>query len=176
MKRLIVMTALIVTLWHGGVAGASTAGESYLCVTDMATGFGFDKGRRQWHRANLQDERKYLVSKATTATYAWEVEEVGETHALIECEGDFTEFGFLFCDGLGDFRMNKHTLRFLFLYPIGYWNTAPAGSPERGLRVGADTPHMAIGKCGPLSGAVLTPQDVPPQVGPSPRRTRERRQ
>jgi hypothetical protein len=63
MKRLIVMTALIVTLWHGGVAGASTAGESYLCVTDMATGFGFDKGRRQWHRANLRDERKYLVSK-----------------------------------------------------------------------------------------------------------------
>jgi hypothetical protein len=175
MKPLIIMTALIVTLWRGGLVGAATGGESYLCVTDMITGFAFDKDRQQWHSADFRAESKYLVSKATIASYAWEVKRVGQDHTLIVCREDFNELGLMFCAGMGDFRMNKHTLRFLYVYPMGYWNTAPALAPDRGLREGADAPHIAIGKCSPMSEPVSTPQDVSPQAGPSPKRPRERR-
>jgi hypothetical protein len=36
---------------------------SYLCVADMATGFMFDKSRKQWYSANFKADGKYLVSK-----------------------------------------------------------------------------------------------------------------
>jgi hypothetical protein len=71
--------------------------------------------------------------------------------------------------------MNKHTLRFLYIYPLGYWNDKLAGSPDERVREGGDTPAIAIGKCSPLSGPLLTPQDAPSQARPSPKKTRERR-
>jgi hypothetical protein len=143
----------------------------------MITGFAFDKDRQQWHSADFRAENKYLVSKATTGEHAWEVKQVGYEIPYIVCAQDFNELGLLFCAGMGDFRMNQHTLRFLYFYPIGYWNDTPEGSVQKGFPrpEGKNAPHMAIGKCSPLSEPVATPQDIPPQAGPSPKKTRERR-
>ena len=167
--------AILVGLLCGLLSVSASASTSYLCLTDMDTGFAFDKDRQQWHSVDFRAESKYVVSKATTGAHAWEVKQVGYEIPFIVCTQDFNELRLLFCAGIGDFRMNKHTLRFLYSYPIGYWNTAPEGSPHQGLREGADAPHMAIGKCSPLTEPVATPQDIPPQAGPSPKKTRVRR-
>jgi hypothetical protein len=106
------------------------ASASYLCVTDMATGFAFDKGRQQWHSTTFRSGDKYIVSQPTTGKHAWEVKEVGERESLIWCGEDFNKYGLLFCEGVGELRMNKHTLRFLYVYPQGYWNDKLAGSPN----------------------------------------------
>lgn len=41
------------------------AGDSYICVADMATGFKYNKARDKWEIANFNvDDSKYIVSKS----------------------------------------------------------------------------------------------------------------
>jgi hypothetical protein len=141
--------ASLVGLLCGLLSLSATASTSYVCVTDMATGFAFDQNRKQWRTADFNAGKKYLVSKATGEPYAWEVKEIGTSWALMVCAHDFNEGGSLFCKGTGmDLSMNKKTLRFLVTYPVGYW--ADNVVDAEWAKEGANSPYMAIGKCSPL--------------------------
>jgi len=133
----------------GLFAAPASASDSYVCVTDMATGFAFNETRKQWHSTDFKENTKYLVSRAKREGYAWEVKTVGSTIALIFCKADFNEAGALRCEGdLAEFSMNKKNLRFLYFYRAGYW-TDNTGSNVLG-REGGNTPAIGIGKCSPL--------------------------
>ena len=140
---------LKVVLLCGLLAARASASDSYLCVTDMATGFAFDKSQKQWHSTSFKVSNKYLVSKAQREGYAWEVKTAGSTIALIFCKANFTEAGALRCEGdLQEFNMNKKNLRFLSFYRAGYW-TDGTGRTVLGME-GDNTPAIEIGKCSPL--------------------------
>lgn len=133
----------------GLLSSTAFAGESYLCIADLATGFAFDKKQGTWGNTNFKPTGKYLVSKAMNKESNWEIKEVGDSMAFAFCKDDFSENGSLPCGGFYEFRMNRNTLRFLRAYLIGYWTDGPK-SPDRLPSEGADTPAIHIGKCSPL--------------------------
>ena len=85
--------AVFVGLLCSLLSVSASASISYLCVTDMDTGFAFDKDRQQWHSVDFRAESKFVVSKTTTGAHAWEVKQVGYEIPFIVCTQDFNELG-----------------------------------------------------------------------------------
>lgn len=116
------------------------AGDSYLCVADMATGFSYNKALDKWETANFNvEESKYVVSKSKDKY--WQVKQIGKSDysSSYYCNGGFSEYGFLSCSGLlGSFNMNRINLRYIRIFSMGYYNNTK------------DTPFIEIGKCSPL--------------------------
>jgi hypothetical protein len=136
-------------------SGAAVAANSYLCISDHATGFAFNKATGQWHEANFQAGTKYLLSKQAGG---WVLKEFGNETPVVRCPKDFNDSSYLICgDGSVDFRMNRHVLRFQKAQLLGYYvdydalnalmKNAPGYTP---LLEGGDTPALEIGKCTPL--------------------------
>lgn len=125
-------------------AAPAVAAESFVCVTEMTTGFHYDAKAARWKNAVFRSEKKIAITRASKKPYAWEAKEVGDSRPAATCEQDFNEAGNLFCSGVFELRFNKRHLRFLYVYPIGYWSddkSTPA------TREGDNTPAMAIGTC-----------------------------
>ena len=125
----------------------ASAIDSYLCVADLTTGFSFDNVRKKWTSADFRSEKKLVLTRVKQKTHAWEVKEVGDSRPGATCEQDFNEAGNLFCTGIFDIRFNSRKLKFLYVYPIGYWSDDDKSGMSR---EGANTPALAIGKCSPL--------------------------
>lgn len=125
-------------------ASAANAADSYLCVAEMTTGFTYDATRKAWKSADFRSEKKIAVTRARQKPYAWEAKEVGDSRPAAVCEQDFNDAGNLFCSGVFDLRFNNRHLRFLYVYPIGYWSDDASAAPSK---EGANTPALAIGKC-----------------------------
>lgn len=126
---------------------SAIAADSYVCLAELTTGFSFDAGKNKWKSTDFRSEKKLVISRVKQKSYAWEAKEVGDSRPGATCEQDFNEAGNLFCSGVFDLRFNNRTLRFLYVYPIGYWSDdARVGMS----REGANTPALAIGKCSPL--------------------------
>jgi hypothetical protein len=131
--------------------------SSYLCVADKSTGFTLNKVTHEWETTRFTIMNKYLVShspkgsKFDSLGTKWTVKEVGRSFAQYFCKADFNDVGNLFCDGFGEFKMNKLSLRFLTTYTDGYWNYGP-GTKRFGPEdiEGGDTPAVAIGTCSPI--------------------------
>jgi len=121
---------------------------SYLCIADSAVGFIFNKSTKAWNRTFIQTDRKYIISKSESIYDVWEVNVIGDDFPFSGCKEDFNDDGNLFCEGLSDFRFNKYNLRFLKIYPIGYWNEFRG--VMKNYKEGNNTPYMEIGKCSPL--------------------------
>jgi hypothetical protein len=123
-------------------------GEGYICAADMAAGFSYNRGT--WQGSSFQATDRFVVSRRTQEDDAntkwrdpnvrWKITELGDSTPLMSCE-DFSEKGNLYCYGLGEFKMDGKSLRFLYAYLYGYWR-----GPSR---EGRDTPYIAIGKCSP---------------------------
>ena len=126
------------------LAFGANAAESYLCVAELTTGFTYDNGKKAWKSADFRSEKKIAVTRARQKPYVWEAKEVGDSRPAAVCEQDFNEAGNLFCSGVFDLRFNKRQLRFLYVYPIGYWSDDSSGAPSK---EGANTPALAIGRC-----------------------------
>lgn len=126
------------------LAFAANAADSFLCVAEMTTGFTYDAAKKTWKSADFRSEKKLAITRAKQKPYAWEAKEVGDSRPAAICERDFNEAGNLFCSGVFDLRFNKNQLRFLYVYPIGYWSDESGGAAPR---EGDNTPALAIGKC-----------------------------
>ncbi len=139
---------LLVSLSAGLLtASGASAADSYLCIAEQTTGFAFDAGKKTWKSADFRSEKKIAITRSKQKPYAWEAKEVGDSRPGSSCESDFNEAGNLFCSGVFDLRFNKRQLRFLYVYPIGYWSDDDSKGPSK---EGANTPALAIGKCRPL--------------------------
>jgi hypothetical protein len=116
---------------------------SYLCVSDMATGFAYDKQHFAWRPQTLRATAKYVITRSEV-NQKWIVRETGQTLSDAVCEGDITEYGTLRCEGIIEFRMNTKSLRFVTAYLFGYWSDNIPGLPDK---EGDNTPSIEIGKC-----------------------------
>jgi len=144
-KRLILMlVGALTTLAH-----AQTP-SSYLCVSDKATGFAFDKRAKQWNQANFYVENKYLIYRSTSKGHAWEVKKVGPLTSINICVDDFNFLGHLSCKGgEREFRFSNASLRFTSTHLVGYWSDANPKVKSFGEE-GDEAPYIEIGKCSPL--------------------------
>ncbi|MCM2288114.1 MAG: hypothetical protein NDI67_03720 [Sulfuritalea sp.] len=120
------------------------AADSYVCVAELTTGFSFDGAKKKWKSADFRSEKKLVITRSKQRSHAWEAKEVGDNRPGATCENDFNEAGNLFCSGVFDIRFNNRNLRFLYVYPIGYWSD---GDKSGMSREGENTPALAIGKC-----------------------------
>jgi len=127
----------------------ASADDSYLCVSDMSTGFRYNKALDKWEIANfITDEEKYIVSRSIDKNIAWEVKRIGESSELAFCKKDFDEYGFLYCESNIIFKMNKLNLRFLKINPIGYYNSSSKNNQDIVLyKDGSSMPYIEIGEC-----------------------------
>ena len=130
----------------------ASADDSYLCVSDMSTGFRYNKALDKWEIANfITDEDKYIVSRSIDKNIAWEVKRIGESSELAFCKKDFNKYGFLYCESNIIFKMNKLNLRFLKIYPTGYYNSSSKNNQDIVLyKDGSSKPYIEIGRCSPV--------------------------
>lgn len=137
------------------VSSSATAADSWLCISDSAVGFHYQKGA--WAQANFRPA-KYVISHATKSDVSvervisgrspvWVVKDFGQEYGT-PCE-DFNTHGLLACsNGIQEFRFNKNTERFLGVYLAGYYNVPPDGIGTKAED--GNTPVIHIGKCHPL--------------------------
>jgi hypothetical protein len=111
--------------------------ESYLCIPDRATGFGFNKYQKSWVPLVFNVEQKILLKKTDRG---WEWSEFGSKYGKL-C-GEMNEFGGLRCDlFFGEVLFNKNSLRYLETYIAGYVS---------GEDNNDNTPSITIGRCTPF--------------------------
>ena len=127
----------------------ATAGDSYLCVADMATGFIYNKTLEKWEINNLNTvDNKYRVKRSKEKEIAWEVQKIGKNIVSDFCKKDFNKNGNLECEGTDSFFMNKNNLRFILIFPYGYHNANMRNHQGALLfKEGDLTPFIEIGKC-----------------------------
>ena len=133
-------------------------GEGYICAADMATGFAYRNG--DWRQTEFKPVEKFVVRRSTQVERPgmselwgipdakWTVVELGKETPAAGCSDDFKANGDLSCHGALriEFRMNKNSLRFLYSYLGGYWDSTPGNESSESK----DTPAIAIGKCSPM--------------------------
>ena len=135
--RVATLAALLVT-----TTALSAESGSYLCITDKATGFSFDKERKSWEEASFNIEpMRYILKPSPTKEHpnGWEVAQFGEDFPLASCPDGFNTAQVIRCENMVLFIFDSQTGRFIYVYYIGY--TRPFG------KEGSDTPTLAIGKC-----------------------------
>lgn len=143
------LTTLLLTPSFATAADKSVAVEAYLCISNMATGFSFDKERRVWRDAAFRDGRRYLVVKSSENPKKWEIKTIGQPESSASCDDGFSGAGLMMCKGAIEFRMNRNSLRFIAAHLFGYW-TADIPSPSGEFEEGKFTPYLLIGKCSAL--------------------------
>ena len=141
LKRAIIAAAML-------AVPVQASAESWLCIPDMATGFRYDKILRKWTQSTFQtDGERMIIKKASDPQVRYEVREFGkdDTLPLARCQKDFTEYGFLKCEGiLSEFKFNKKNMRYIRTYLAGYVEIIPGNTF---MKEGNDTPLIEIGRC-----------------------------
>ena len=141
LDHIVRILALAAFLYAGQTVQAA---DAYLCTAEMITGFNYDSVRKGWRSADFRSEKKIEIRRAKQKSHAWEAREPGDALPGAMCQQDFNEAGNLFCSGVFELRFSRRQMRFLYVYPIGYWNDASDGPASR---EGENTPALAIGRC-----------------------------
>jgi hypothetical protein len=130
----------------------SFAVDAYMCLPQNTTGFKYDKNIADWKVNNFENRDKYIVSKSKLSGYGWKVTKYMKTAPIYVCEEGFNNAGYLFCEETGEFRMNKHNLRYIRTYILGYYNlnVKDDNGTVKTEGEGSSTPFIEIGKCSPL--------------------------
>ena len=132
-------------------AGAANA-QSYLCVSEMAAGLQFDSVQKSWRSNVFTATSKFVVKRATSdearVGWKWAVWALGrDSLPNFVCTEEFTGDGFLYCQGFGQFTMNRKNLRFISSYMTGFVDDG-LSNPSR--TEGGDTPSVNGGRCSPV--------------------------
>lgn len=96
----------------------AVAQDSYLCISELSTGFEFNKSTGKYHQINYGEE-KYILKKTnkllnqeTTNDQHWGWFIFGIDDALIAVGQGIADDGLLFLNGLSNVRFNMNTLRY----------------------------------------------------------------
>ena len=146
MKPILYVLILVLCL---GVATSAFAADSYLCIASKITGFIYEKNIKQCRSITEESNNIYFVERHRGAKYTWGVRKAGEAGSTYLCDEDFSESGYLLCGSEGDFNMNKHNLKYLISYLMGFCNTI---DDDRKVTTeeGGDVSYIEIGRCHPL--------------------------
>jgi hypothetical protein len=134
--------------------GLAARPNAYLCVTELATGFTFDKQAKRWSIAT-SPIGKYVVSRRQpdehrwdgALPYEWKVIPVGSKSPEAFCNEDIANEDALVCRGDSEFRLNKKALRFERALLGGYW---AQGFAYPGGQEGDFASTLSMGKCNPM--------------------------
>jgi len=153
--KLLLAVALAMFSTNSEAADREKPKEQFLCVSEQAAGFSYDKNSKQWASTKFSSTEKYVISKSTGAKAAFEITEVGDKYSSGWCKEGFSSEGILYCELLyGVFRFNKTNGRFIRTHLFGYVEVGQAQIfSERGdvvIDSNANTPYMQIGKCSPF--------------------------
>lgn len=131
----------------------SLAADSYLCASDLTTGFSPSGDGKTWVTSKFKAEDKFIIARAEdvqkTAGFVWVVKPIGSKTIHFACKADFSEHGYLQCEGMGQFQFNRKTNRFLRTYTFGYVNDGAVNDNPL-MAPGANTPYIEIGRCSQL--------------------------
>jgi len=150
MYQKMVVFALVATLTTS-ISAADVDVEKYLCVTDLSTGFFFEKG--EWRIADFDVRKTFIISKSDDERYEYGLTDFGSKHQTLHCDEGFNEYGWLTCKGWRNFRFNKRSLRFIHTSDYGYVIAGTGIRDERTDEITdeiTDTPYMEIGTCSPF--------------------------
>lgn len=116
--------------------------KKWICVADKGTGFRFEHGQWQMVNFNVIDH-KFIVSKkkGLDGVVKYHATRVGKTYGTPCNDNKLNEYGYLFCRSIVEYRINTRALRYLSVYPVGYYD---------GEDNNKNTPNIVIGKCSPL--------------------------
>lgn len=149
--------ALIAFLSVGPAGSFAQDRDGYFCTTDHATGFAFNKAKKQWGTVSFQETEKFLITRASPAELklgnVWVVKKVGSSSPDFVCPADFNVGGYLHCKGFTEFMFNRKNNRFLSSYMVGYVTDAVEGAGNASDWLGpegSNTPSIQIGRCSPL--------------------------
>ena len=144
-----ILSALAIILYLG-VATSGFAGDSYLCITDKASGFLYDKDTKEWKSAEFEPGEKYILKKSKKTIDVFTPDaEVGD-FLIYNLESSFSagycskiaSRGYIYDCKLwtGIAKFNEKKMIFLKVYTPGYWDNSTL-----------NTPYMEIGKCSPFN-------------------------
>ena len=140
-----------VALTLSNLVAAAEEPTGFLCVSEAATGFGYNAATKSWQVTKFKATANYLLTRSSRTGAKWEVKEVGSRSPSMFCQADLSQEQLLSCQGFGaEFRFNGKLLRFMYTYTVGYWNEDTALAIAPGRKEGDDTPALVIGKCSPL--------------------------
>lgn len=128
------------------VAPTQASAESWLCIADMTTGFGFDQTTQRWKEMSFSPtDSRFILKPSDNAEWAYVVSEFGSsTIPYATCDSGPTSYGFISCDaGFGEFKFNKINLRYVRTSVVGYAEITPT-TPTKD---GDDAPIIEIGRC-----------------------------
>lgn len=116
---------------------------TYLCVSDLSTGFSYDKKTQRWMQAKFKTDNEKFIVKRFNGSYTLKK---FDENAITNCDSTNTNVnGFLTCRiPDGDFFINLNSKRFQHYSRLGYVGTDKS-IDEMGL-----TPNMTIGTCSTL--------------------------
>jgi len=141
------------------------ADDSYLCVADKVTGFGFDKGTGSWEVTSFPaDQFKFTVRPLTAGSedhkngYTGVVQEFGDGGSQIAlCTRNSNVYGGLNCGESRDaykFNVMGETMRFVMTFSGSYMtSTREVAIEGQDVTVspvpdkGGKSPFIAIGQC-----------------------------
>lgn len=136
----------------GALTPTYAKAESWLCITDRATGFYYDERSRQWKQTNFNvEESKYVLRRSPRSETAWELQKFGEESMVpyAFCKDGFNDVGILRCNGFsaGVVLFNRNNGRFSNFSGGSYHSFDPNSDLELFRKEGSDSPFVALGRC-----------------------------
>ena len=138
----------------------------FLCITEQVKGFSFDPGAKSWRVAKFRAGEKFILKHTDDKLYEimpgtpmpmsglWAVWTFGDDHwPKYMCDGDFSEYGYLYSNSsgvVGHFGFTLKSKRLMVDGTFGYFQVhAPGYTGVDGKRFseGSDAPYIAIGAC-----------------------------
>ena len=114
------------------------ADTSFLCVTDLVSGFYYDSNRNTWQHATFLPGERFLINERRQDVYEVQrMDDQDSWSAICTTSTDQTDDSFSCTNGTNQFHFNREQLRFTAFRYFGYWN----GS--------TDSLSISIGKCFP---------------------------
>jgi hypothetical protein len=154
-----IVVGLLVQIGHGLAADTP---PGWLCVSDKAAGFSYDKKTKSWNPITFRTSDKYIVRKPSSnemsllqSVYgdalkptSYVVVTLGESDPLL-CDDIDKLTGVITCGGrFEQFAIEPHSLRMQRYYKAGYLSQYSEYNAKR--KEDPDTPEIQIGRCSPL--------------------------
>jgi hypothetical protein len=146
---------LVFTLLAIAASTQAFAAEGYACVSEHQAGLAFDKATKQWSATTFKANQILVIQKPNArqtklaSKAVWIVSEIDSDLPLFVCEKEFTDEGWLRCEGLSSFTFNKVNGRFLSTHQLGYVTDGLEGFKAFGPE-GSLNPTVTGGRCKPI--------------------------
>lgn len=127
------------------------AAETWLCITDMATGFNYNKSTKRWESTDFTvDDEKFIIRRSNREGFAWEIQKFGDQNAFpyAVCKDDFNSAGVISCRRFsGLIIFNSKNGRFSRAFGGSYTAYDRNSSIDIFREEGSDSPVVALGRC-----------------------------